>query len=320
MDFFQTRTNRQKGAVLMMASAFFFTSMQIPINLTADTIPLMEQVFARNVAAMIVCIIFIKKQGGSYFGEKKYRPLLTMRSIFGLLGLVTMFYAVAHAVQADVATITKLSPFLITIFAAIFLKEKIPRVQVPALIIAFAGAAFVANPAFNSNMAPLFAAFLCAVFSSGSYTLLAYFKNKVDGMTIIMYFSTFCVVATIPFMLISPELVFPAGAPAGSFVASLFGFAVPGLFDFTMLLLIGLTGAAGQITLTYAYRMAPAGEVSVYNYTSIVFAVILGTVFLGDQITWNSALGGALVILAAILVYKFSPSPGKASQLDDQIK
>ena len=103
--------------------------------------------------------------------------------------------------QGDVSTMMKLSPFMITLWAAIFLKEKIRKVQVPALLIAFLGAAFVANPAFNSNLFPLFMAFLCAFFSSVSYTLLAYSKNKVDGMTIIMHFSTFCVLACIPFMI-----------------------------------------------------------------------------------------------------------------------
>lgn len=120
MQLADTTVNRKRGAALMITSAFFFTSMQIPINLTADTIPLMEQIFARNLATMVVCIVFIKKHGGSYFGEKKYRPLLTVRSIFGFLGLITLFYAVGHAVQADVAIITKLSPFLITVFAALF--------------------------------------------------------------------------------------------------------------------------------------------------------------------------------------------------------
>ena len=309
-----TNINRKKGAELMIASAFFFTAMQISVNLTADNIPLMEQIFARNITTMAVSIFFIRKNKGSYFGEKKYRSLLAARSIFGFLGLVTMFYSVAHAVQADVATITKLSPFLITIFAAIFLKEKIPKVQIPALILAFSGAAFIANPAFNSNLKPLFAAFLCAIFSSGAYTLLAYFKNKVDGMTVIMHFSTFCIAATIPFMAIQPELIFPFGASEGSFAASLFGFVIPGLFDFSMLLLIGITGAAGQIALTYSYRMAPAGEISVYNYTSIIFAIILGSVLLGDVITWNSAVGAGLVMLAAILVYRFSPSTDETSQ------
>ena len=279
-------SERTKGAVLMCTSAFLFSAMQIPISLSGTTIPIMEQVFFRNIVTLILSFILIMRSGGSLFGTKKNQPLLFVRSAFGFLGLITQFYAVAHANQGDVSTMMKLSPFMITLWAAIFLKEKIRKVQVPALLIAFLGAAFVANPAFNSNLLPLFMAFLCAFFSSVSYTLLAYFKNKVDGMTIIMHFSTFCVLACIPFMI--------------------FDFVMPTFKELLLLLLIGVFGGFGQIALTYAYRLATAAEISIYNYSGIVFSIILGYVFLGEVLDVTSVIGCALVIIAALITYIFS--------------
>ena len=280
------RPNRRRGAILMCTSSFLFAAMQIPINLSGGGIPIMEQVFFRNIVTLILCYLLIKRSGGSLFGGKAHQPLLFMRSAFGFLGLITQFYAVAHAHQGDVTTLTKLSPFMITLWAALFLKERIKKVQVPALLIAFVGAAFVANPAFNSNLFPLFMAFLCAFFSSVSYTLLAYFKNKVDGMTIIMHSSTFCVVACIPFMC--------------------FDFAVPTLKELALLLLIGVFGGLGQIALTYSYRMAAAAEISIYNYSGIVFSIILGYVFLGEVLDLTSLIGCGLVIAAAVITWLFS--------------
>lgn len=279
-------SERTKGAVLMCTSAFLFSAMQIPISLSGTTIPIMEQVFFRNIVTLILSFILIMRSGGSLFGTKKNQPLLFVRSAFGFLGLITQFYAVAHSNQGDVSTMMKLSPFMITLWAAIFLKEKIRKVQVPALLIAFLGAAFVANPAFNSNLFPLFMAFLCAFFSSVSYTLLAYFKNKVDGMTIIMHFSTFCVLACIPFMI--------------------FDFVMPTFKELLLLLLIGVFGGFGQIALTYAYRLATAAEISIYNYSGIVFSIILGYVFLGEVLDVTSVIGCALVIIAALITYIFS--------------
>lgn len=279
-------SERTKGAALMCTSALLFSAMQIPISLSGTTIPIMEQVFFRNIVTLILSFILIMRSGGSLFGTKKNQPLLFVRSAFGFLGLITQFYAVAHANQGDVSTMMKLSPFMITLWAAIFLKEKIRKVQVPALLIAFLGAAFVANPAFNSNLFPLFMAFLCAFFSSVSYTLLAYFKNKVDGMTIIMHFSTFCVLACIPFMI--------------------FDFVMPTFKELLLLLLIGVFGGFGQIALTYAYRLATAAEISIYNYSGIVFSIILGYVFLGEVLDVTSVIGCALVIIAALITYIFS--------------
>lgn len=273
----------KRGIFLMCLSAFLFAAMQIAIRKTVE-VPIMEQVFFRNIVSLFISFCIIKKQKGSYFGGRKYQPLLMTRSSFGFIGLISMFYASGHAHQADVTILFKLSPFLITLFAFLFLKETIQKVQIPALLIAFAGAAFVANPVFQSDMLPLFAALLCAGVSAVSYTLLAYFKDKVDGMTIIFHFSFFCVMCSLPFLL------------KGTFI-------IPSVHAFLLLLLIGVLGGFGQIALTYAYRMAPAAEISIYNYSGIIFAMILAYVFLGEGLKWNSLVGASLVIFASLLIY-----------------
>lgn len=273
----------------MLLSALLFSAMQVIIHITGENVPLMEQVFFRNIVSLALCFFIIKRHGLSMFGERKYQPLLFMRSVFGLLGLVSLFYAASRAAQADVTILSKLSPFLITLFAFLFLKEKIAKIQIPALIIAFGGAFLVANPSFHSNVFPLFLAFMCAIFSSVSYTLLAYFKDKVDAITVIMHFSTVCVAASFPFFLMNMTL--------------------PSLGDFLLLLLMGTFGGFGQIALTYAYRMAPASEVSIYNYSGILFSMLLGYVVLGETVSLTSLLGGSLVILASLLTYRYSRHP-----------
>lgn len=282
-------STKQKGILLMLLSALLFSTMQIIIHITGERVPLMEQVFFRNIVSLVICFVIIRRHGLSMFGERKYQPLLFMRSIFGLLGLVSLFYAASRAAQADVTILSRLSPFLITLFAFLFLKEKIAKIQVPALLIAFGGAFLVANPSFHSNLFPLFLAFLCAIFSSVSYTLLAYFKNKVNAITVIMHFSTFCAVISLPFFIMNMTL--------------------PSLSDFLLLLLMGTFGGFGQIALTYAYRMAPASEVSIYNYSGILFSMFLGYTILGETVAYTSLLGGALVVAASLLTFRYSRHP-----------
>lgn len=275
----------------MILSALLFAAMQVIIRVTGDEIPLMEQVFFRNIVSLMISFVIIKRHGLSLFGEKKYQPLLFMRSGFGFLGLMSLFYAASRAAQADITILSKLSPFLVTLLAYFFLKEKIARIQIPALIIAFFGAFLVANPAFNSNVVPLFFAFLCSIFSSITYTLLAYFKNKVDAFTVIMHFSTFSTLAALPFFITD--------------------FTLPSPGNFLLLILMGVFGGFGQIALTYAYRLAPAAEVSIYNYSGILFSMLLGYFVLGETVPYTSLLGGALVVLAALLTYRYSRFPAE---------
>lgn len=278
-------TRKQEGVILMIISSFFFSAMQIAIKKSSLSVPLMEQIFFRNIVSLAISFVIITKQRGNYLGTLKHQPLLFLRSSFGFIGLVAMFYAASNANQGDVTTLMKLSPFLIALWAAIFLKEPIKVPVIIALILAFAGAVFVANPAWTSHLFPLFMALACALFSSVSYTLLAYFKNKVDGMTIIFHFSAFCVLCTIPFIYNT--------------------FVIPDPVTLLQLILIGILGGLGQIALTYSYRRAPAGEISIYNYSGIVFSILLGYAFLGEILSWNSYVGIALVLLGSFVVYRF---------------
>lgn len=86
----------------------------------------------------------------------------------------------------------------------------------------------------------------------------------------------------------------------------LHNFVVPDPHEFFLLLLIGIFGGFGQITLTYSYRMATAAEISIYNYSGIIFSIILGFFFLGEVPDWSSLIGCVLVIAAALITYLFS--------------
>jgi len=80
-------------------------------------------------------------------------------------------------------------------------------------------------------------------------------------------------------------------------------FVVPTFGEFLQLLLIGVFSFGGQIVLTYAYRMAPASEISIYDYTGIVWSALLGIIFLREDIPLTTVLGALLITGAA--VYSF---------------
>lgn len=277
---------KKQGIALMLLSALSLSSMQVVVKLSSGAVPLAEQIFVRNVINFLI-VFFIARRGKvSLKADKRYRGLLFIRSVFGCLGMVFLFYASSHANQADVTVLHKMSPFLITILASVFLKERLSKIQIPALIMAFVGAFVIANPKFNSNVFPIFVAFLAAVASSISYTFLSYFKNKVNGLTVTLNFCLVSIVGTLPFVL--SNFVMPTG------------------WNLVMLILIGIFGSMGQLALTYAYRFAPASEVSIYNYSGILFSMILGYFVLDQEISARSVVGGGIVILASLIVYLYN--------------
>ncbi|MEG2204989.1 MAG: DMT family transporter, partial [Oscillospiraceae bacterium] len=80
-------------------------------------------------------------------------------------------------------------------------------------------------------------------------------------------------------------------------------FVMPTPYEAVMMLLIGVFGSMGQVLVTYAYKLAPAAEVSIYDYTGILFSMVLASWILGEKLAWNSLVGAVLVIAAALLIY-----------------
>ena len=273
-------TQKQKGILFMILSALSFASMQVVVRMSRE-IPTMEQICVRNLFILIVSFFIIRKKRGSYYGPKKYQPYLFGRSFFGFLGLITLFYASSHAAQGDVTVLNKLSPIFVTLLAAVFMKEKLSPIQIPALALSVIGAFIVFRPSFQSDPFPLVVALLSAITSGVAYTFLGYFKGKVDGITVIMHFSTFSVFGSLPFVISN--------------------FVMPDPRQFMLLMLISLFGSLGQVFITYAYRFAPASEISIYNYSGILFSIVLGAAILGEPVKSTSILGGALVAIASIM-------------------
>ena len=133
-------------------------------------------------------------------------------------------------------------------------------------------------------MLPGLAGILSAASAGIAYTLLRYLKDRESPDTIIFYFSLISVVFTAPFAL--AEYVQPTFIQLG------------------LLLATGVFASVGQFGITYAYKYAKATEVSIYNYSAIVFGIILGFIFFGEIPDTLSLLGGAIIIAVAFYIFK----------------
>lgn len=184
---------------------------------------------------------------------------------------------------ADSAMLNKLSPFFVTLFAALFLKERLGKAQIPALIIVFLSSLLIIKPRFDLSILPALAGFCSAICAGGAYTLIRFLKNRERPETIVFFFSFASVIGTFPLMLM--DFVMPTG------------------IQFLFLLLIGVAASFGQFGLTLAYRYAPASEISIYNYTSILFAALVGFLIWGEVPDIYSIAGGIGIILVATALF-----------------
>ncbi len=277
--------NKARAIMYMALSGLAFAFMGATVKLAGD-IPVFEKVFFRNFVSLFVALYMIKKSGVNLFGEKKNQKVLLMRSLCGFMGVVTYFYSINRMFLADSTMLNKLSPFFVTIFAFVFLKEKLSKIQVPVLVVAFLGAVLIIKPEFSFRILPALSALLSAVFAGAAYTFVRYLKGREEPATIVFYFSFVSVVGTLPFLI-------------GDF-------KLPDLEQLACLLGTGLFAAIGQFMITMAYKNAPASEVSIYNYLSIIFSSMVGFAVWREVPDSMSILGGALIVSVAVFSYLYN--------------
>lgn len=282
-------SKRNQGIICIISAAFFFALMNLFVKLSGEA-PLMQKCFFRNIVALFSSLFIIgrmvknKEDIKVPKGNFKY---LFIRAFSGTAGLMCNFYAIDNLNISDASMLNKLSPFFATIFSIFVLKEVANKIEWSAIILAFTGALFVVKPSFNLDSFPA----VIGVFSGlGAGLAYAYVrklsKNGVKGPIIVFAFSLFSCAITLPKILFDYTYMAPR--------------------QIIFLLLAGIAATGGQFSITAAYAKAPAKEISVFDYTQVVFAALLGFTFLGEMPDVFSVIGYIIIIGVAIFKWLYN--------------
>jgi len=277
-------SQRGKAILFMLVSALFFSIMSAFVKLAGD-LPSIEKALFRNLISLIIAFTILTVRKQPLWGQKENRKILLLRGLTGSLGILLYFYSIDHLILADSSMLNKLSPFFVILFARIILKNSIKPKQVFSLILAVTGSVLIIKPGFQfSSPFPALIGFSSAVFAGLAYTIVSYLGGKENSFTIVFYFSLMSTVVCLPFLFINPVL--------------------PSLPQLILLLGTGITAAGGQLLLTTAYKYAPPGEVSIYQYSQIAFASLLGILFFAEIPDLFSIAGYILILSAGYLIYR----------------
>ena len=280
--------SRYKGIFFITLSALSFAFMNAFVRLSGD-LPSVQKSFFRNLVAFFIALIMIIRSKDGFKIEKGNLKYMILRATFGTVGILCNFYAVDHLVLSDASILNKLSPFFAILFSYFILKEKLTLVQGSAVAAAFCGAILVVKPGFaGANvLIPSLVGVTGGMCAGLAYTLVRVLGQRGErGPFIVLFFSAFSCLITLPYLI--------------------FDFHPMTAAQFFTLLLAGLSAAGGQFTITAAYTRAPAREVSVFDYTQIVFAAGLGFLFFGQLPDILSVIGYCIISGVAIWMFLYN--------------
>lgn len=284
-------TDKTKGILFIVLAALGFALMSLFVKFVDNDIPTTQKVLFRNGISVIVSFFMVVYHKESFYGKKENTPLLLLRSTFGTIGMLLFFYSISTVDSlGDVNMLNKLSTFFLIIFSAIFLGEKVKKYQITMIVVAFIGSLFIIKPSFEVDLFPYMASVLAAVAAGAAYTVLRVLGTKEKYYTVVLFFSTFSVVSITSLMLLIDK--------------PFFNFAPMNFTEILYLTLAGLFATVGQFGTTLAYKYAPAKEISIFNYTNVVFASILSIIVFSDVPDVYSIVGYFIIFGAAYYMFK----------------
>lgn len=278
--------DKKQGILYIIMAGLFFALMTFFVRM-AGNLPTMQKAFFRNaVAAVAALFLLARSEEGFKIKKSSWRDLF-LRSFFGTMGLICNFYAVDRLAIADANILNKLSPFFAIIMSYFILKEKANKTEWLCVVVAFIGALFVVKPSMDMQFVNAMIGMLGGFGAGVAYTFVRKLgKAGERGPVIVMCFSVFSCIVTAPFLII--------GAKPMS------------LYQIVMLLLAGAAATGGQLSITKAYTKAPAKEISVFDYSQVVFAAALGLVFLGQIPDLMSIIGYMIIIGSAVFKWNYN--------------
>lgn len=275
------------GVIYLITSAFFFALMAVFIRLAGD-LPSPEKAFFRNLVAIFAALcLLVKDKKKPNIPKKAWFPIC-MRALFGSVGIFCNFYAIDHLMLADASILNKMSPFFAVVGSLFILKERFTIPQGLAVAFAFGGGMFVVKPSFsNMDFFPAAIALLGGIGAGLAYTYLRKAGLMgVKGPVVVLVFSVFSCLCSVPYLI--------------------FAYEPMSLYQFAMLLLTGVCAAFGQFTITAAYYHAPAKQISVFDYTQLIFSTAFGFFIFGQTPDIWSVIGYFIIVSMAVWMFFYN--------------
>lgn len=268
--------NKKQAIACILSAAFFFGLMNLFVKLSGD-LPIWQKSLFRNLVAFAIAAIVILRNRQSILIDRSNVSFMFLRCFVGTLGILCNYYAVSTLNIADASMLNKLSPFFAIIFSIFILREKPAKADWAAIVLAFVGALFVIKPTFTMSSFPAVIGVLGGLTAGLAYTCVRKLGTRgVKGSVIVFWFSSFSCLFVLPGVIMTYKAMT--------------------LTQLLCLMAAGASAAIAQFSITAAYSKAPAKEISVFDYTQVIFSALMSFLILSDLPDILSVIGYVIII------------------------
>lgn len=272
-----------RASILVMLAFITFAAMAVMLRTLNGTIPVIEIIFIRQLAALIMMAPVYAR----YWPEIRKPQRLPLHLMRGLTATGAMFCGLSAVILiplVDVTAINMTEVLFSTAFAAVLLREKVSRAQWLAALVGFVGVLIMMRPfagGFEWGSTLALGGAICGALSMVAIRLGAH-HDRVETVT---FWQGLVVIA-----IVTP--------------LSLHSWVTPNLDQALLLALMSLAFTVGQWLFTAGLRMGDAAAIAPLGYLRLLLMSAIGWLLYAEIPTWATALGALLVMSAAIFTIR----------------
>jgi drug/metabolite transporter (DMT)-like permease len=270
------------GIALALLAFVLFSSMDAMIKWLSAGYPVHEMLFFNATFSLIPLALMTARAGGLNQLRTGRLRLHLLRGACGMTAAFSAFTAYSLMPLADAYAFIFATPLLITVLSVPLLGETVRWRRWSAVLVGFAGVLIMLQPGSGSLDFAAGAALLAASASALSIVLVRKLSATETTASIAFYTNAVVIIAT------------GCALP--------FGFVPPTLADLALMALAGLAGGSAVLFLIAGYRRAPAAVVAPFQYSQMLWGVVLGYLLWGDLPAAAVAVGASIVVASGLYI------------------
>ena len=294
--------NNPKGILFILSGMALFSIQDSLIKYIFEDTALYELYFGRTLTALILLALYLKITSQKLVMKTYYPLLTTVRVICFFFGFSFFYISLTYMSLAMANALFFSSPFFISILAIVFLGEKVGIRRWLAIIVGFLGVYIVLNPNFENFDYTKLAPVACALFYAISMTITKITSDKDSVYSQMFHLYIGAIGISIIFFIFTGKGQFNTFSdPTLQFILREW-FTNP-TYSWPFIIIMGLVASLSFYFVFSAYSIASPSVVSLFEYSLIIWAIIIGYLLFNDIPTVRTFIGVALIIGAGVYIY-----------------
>ena len=297
-----TPNNNPKGIILILLGMAFFSIQDSLIKFISEDTSLYELYFGRTLIAFILLLIYLKVTSQTLILKTHFPVLTIFRVLCFFFGFSFFYISLTFMTLAMANALFFSSPFFVSILAVIFLKEKVGIRRWLGIAVGFLGVYIVLDPNFEDFNYMKLAPVACSLCYAISMTITKYTSSKDNVYTQMTHLYIGALIISVLFFIFAGKGQFNTFSdPTYQFIFREW-FSNP-TYAWPFIIGMGFVGAISFYCVFSAYSVASPSVVSLFEYSLIIWAIIIGYLLFDNIPSLRTFVGVALIIGAGIYIY-----------------